>query len=123
SAKRITPVDIQQKEFRLAFRGYNERDVDAFLDEVTEEVGGLYSENKRLREQLEFKGTVPISTAGASEADDIVRQARVEADRILEDARARAGAGEISGSTTEEEGTTGPRGVPPRLVNTLLARE
>ena len=30
---RITPTDIQQVEFRLAFRGYNERDVDAFLDQ------------------------------------------------------------------------------------------
>jgi DivIVA domain-containing protein len=35
---RITPVDIQQVEFRLAFRGYNERDVDAFLDRVTEDL-------------------------------------------------------------------------------------
>src|SRR6266508_1448083 len=25
---RLTPIDVQQKEFRLAFRGYNERDVD-----------------------------------------------------------------------------------------------
>ena len=30
--KRVSPVDIQQKEFRLAMRGYNERDVDQFLD-------------------------------------------------------------------------------------------
>ena len=35
---RITPVDIQQAEFRLAFRGYNERDVDTFLDRVTEDL-------------------------------------------------------------------------------------
>jgi hypothetical protein len=25
--RRITPMDIQQKEFRTAFRGYNEREV------------------------------------------------------------------------------------------------
>ncbi len=30
--RRITPMDIQQMEFRNAFRGYNEREVDEFLD-------------------------------------------------------------------------------------------
>jgi DivIVA domain-containing protein len=39
--RRITPVEIQQKEFRLAMRGYHERDVDEFLDEITEEVARL----------------------------------------------------------------------------------
>ena len=37
-SRRITPVDIQQKEFRVAMRGYHEQDVDQFLDDVTEEV-------------------------------------------------------------------------------------
>ena len=52
---RITPVEIQQKEFRLAMRGYNERDVDRFLDELTEEVARLHAENKRLREQADVQ--------------------------------------------------------------------
>ena len=55
--KRITPVEIQDKQFRLAFRGYHERDVDRFLDEVTEEVARLHAENKRVREELESVGT------------------------------------------------------------------
>ena len=38
--RKVTPVDIQQKEFRLAFRGYSEREVDQFLDDVTEVVDG-----------------------------------------------------------------------------------
>ena len=46
---RITPVDIQQAEFRLAFRGYNERDVDTFLDRVTEDLSSYLEENQRLR--------------------------------------------------------------------------
>src|SRR5919197_535097 len=40
----ITPVDIQRKEFRLAFRGYSEREVDSFLDEVTEESARIVPE-------------------------------------------------------------------------------
>jgi len=57
--KRITPVDVQQKEFRLALRGYNERAVDEFLDEVTEEMARLYAENTRLRAEVE--GRAPAS--------------------------------------------------------------
>ena len=91
-SKRVTPVDIQQKEFRLAFRGYHEREVDQFLDEVTEEVARLHAETKRLREELEFARTSRLDLAGAAEAEGILRRAREEAGRILSDARARASA-------------------------------
>ena len=63
--KRLTPVDVQQKEFRLAMRGYSEREVDEFLDLVTEEMARLYSENTRLRAQVETRGPVE-GTAPAS---------------------------------------------------------
>src|ERR671932_823663 len=62
---RITPIDIQQKEFRLAFRGYNEREVDEFLDQLTEEVARLHADNRRLQEQVEFHRTEPLGAAAA----------------------------------------------------------
>ena len=44
------PADIQQKEFGVSrFGGYNMRDVDEFLDQVTEAMSGLCGENERLR--------------------------------------------------------------------------
>jgi DivIVA domain-containing protein len=88
SPRRLLPVDVQQKEFRLAFRGYNEQDVDVFLDGVTEELARLHEENKRLIEQLEEGGGVGPS-AGALIADaqrraeDIVREARAQAGALL----------------------------------------
>ncbi len=91
--QRITPVDIQQKEFRLSFRGYSEREVDEFLDMVTEEVARLHAENRRLQEDVEFQRTVPMGTDSAIRADEIVRRAREEADRIVAEARARAAGG------------------------------
>jgi cell division initiation protein len=88
--RRISPVDIQQKEFRLAMRGYHERDVDEFLDEVTEEVARLYAENKRLQEDLESRArTGGAGAAAATEADAIIRQAHEEAERRLQQAEAR----------------------------------
>src|SRR5438046_2056684 len=91
--QRITPVDIQQKEFRLSFRGYSEREVDEFLDLVTEEVARLHAENRRLQEEVEFQRTVPMGTDSVVRADEIVRRAREDADRIVAEARARAAGG------------------------------
>lgn len=86
---RLTPVDVQERVFRLAFRGYNEREVDEFLDLVTEDLAALHEENKRLREELDMKG-------GGSEdarrhAEETVRRARQEAARIVEEAETRGG--------------------------------
>lgn len=85
---RITPEEVQQVEFRLAFRGYNERDVDAFLDRITE---GLSS----YREELEAARTgsgLPLAAAAAStgDADAIVARARAEADEIVRRAQEQA---------------------------------
>ena len=105
AATRITPVDIQQKEFGLAIRGYNERDVDQFLDELTEEVARLYAENKRLREEVEFARTSRLNLGGAEEAEAILRQAREEAARLLAEARARASAGDQGAGAPAGRGT------------------
>jgi DivIVA domain-containing protein len=79
---RVTPSDVQQVEFRLAFRGYNERDVDAFLDRVTEDLAWYLEEIQRQR---------PIAAPSAPSASaDAVAAARGEADRILAEAREEA---------------------------------
>ncbi|HEX9122550.1 MAG TPA: DivIVA domain-containing protein [Actinomycetota bacterium] len=100
---RLTPEDVQHKEFRLAFRGYNERDVDAFLDEVTEELGAYLDEIRRLRLQPETgqpAGTGASDSDSEAEADlverasreaqEILARAGEEAERIVADARAQA---------------------------------
>lgn len=83
---RLTPIDVQQKEFRLAFRGYNERDVDEFLDLVTEELAAYVEENRRLQDQDGMAGFT--SPSGGIDATDVSR----EAEEILARARAKAGA-------------------------------
>jgi DivIVA domain-containing protein len=94
---RLTPVDVQQKVFRLAFRGYNERDVDEFLDSVTEDLAALHEENKRLKEQIAEGGGVTGGAAGQQQAEAVVRQAREHAARLIEEAESRA-AGATSGT-------------------------
>jgi DivIVA domain-containing protein len=98
---RLSPVDIQQRVFRLAFRGYNERDVDEFLDHVTEDLASLHEENKRLREQLGGGGTGGGDLGEAhDQAEAIVREAREHAARLIDDAGGQpaAAGGGLSGS-------------------------
>lgn len=85
---RITPEEVQQVEFRLAFRGYNERDVDAFLDRITE---GLSSYREELEVARSGSG-LPLAAAAAStgDADAIVARARAEADEIVRRAQEQA---------------------------------
>jgi DivIVA domain-containing protein len=47
---RITPQEVQQKEFRVARfgAGYRMREVDEFLDQVTDAMSTLVAENERL---------------------------------------------------------------------------
>jgi cell division initiation protein len=49
----LTPLDIHNKEFKRGFRGYNEEEVDAFLDEVVKDYEKLYRENIELKETLD----------------------------------------------------------------------
>jgi DivIVA domain-containing protein len=96
---RLTPVDVQQKVFRLAFRGYNERDVDEFLDRVTEDLAALHEENKRLREQVAEGGGGADTSGAERQAEAIVRQAREHAARLVEEAERRAAATSAATST------------------------
>lgn len=50
----ITPIEIKNKEFRRAFRGYSEEEVEDFLDIVTEDFETLYKENMDLQEKVQL---------------------------------------------------------------------
>ncbi len=84
----ITPEEVQQVEFRLAFRGYNERDVDAFLDRITEGLSSYLEELERLR----LVGGQPLQAVAGSTGDAaaVVARARAEADEIVRRAHEQA---------------------------------
>lgn len=112
--RRLTPTDVQEKVFRLSFRGYNEQDVDRFLDEVTEELASLHEENKRLREHAEDSGGMASSEIlkeAERRAGETVRQAREYAAHLMEDA----------GKRSTEDGMTGAP--PPPPPTSFLMRE
>lgn len=90
---RITPVDIQQVEFRLAFRGYNERDVDAFLDRITEDLAAYLEESDAVRGGMGAASVGMVSVGeGPAEAEAILTRAREEAAAIVRRAEQEAAA-------------------------------
>ncbi|MCI6277017.1 MAG: DivIVA domain-containing protein [Clostridium sp.] len=49
---KLTPMDINNKEFKKIIRGYNPEEVDEFLDKVVEDYEALYKENANLKEKV-----------------------------------------------------------------------
>ncbi|MGL4850065.1 MAG: DivIVA domain-containing protein [Clostridium sp.] len=49
---KLTPMDINNKEFKKGLRGYNPDEVDEFLDEVIENYEELFKENSKMKERI-----------------------------------------------------------------------
>lgn len=50
---RITPLDIQQKQFKMKLRGFDVEEVYSFLEIVREEMEDLLRENANLKENIQ----------------------------------------------------------------------
>lgn len=48
----ITAEDIVEKQFSATFRGYNQEEVDEFLDDITEALKTLEKENQSFKRQV-----------------------------------------------------------------------
>ncbi len=47
----VTPLDIQQHQFSVRFRGFDIQEVDEFLEQIAHTLEALYDENERLIEE------------------------------------------------------------------------
>lgn len=106
---KITPMDINNKEFKKALRGYNPEEVDEFLDEVVDNYEELFKENAILKERIsalndkvdhysKIENTIQntlllaqntaeqAKATAQKEADIIVKNANETAQRILDKA-------------------------------------
>ena len=64
----LTPKDIHDKTFKRSFKGYDENEVDEFLDLIIKEFNIMIDENERLRQELIAKPIVQeYSNASANE--------------------------------------------------------
>lgn len=107
---RITPLDIQQKQFPYKFRGFDDEEVYAFLEVIREEMEDLLRENASLKENVirlenQIKEYKDIEAAlretlvtaqqmveeyksnARKEAELLVKEAELRADAILKEAQ------------------------------------
>lgn len=112
---KLTPLDIKKQEFRKSMRGYDTIEVEAFLEMVADEFEALIREKNSLNDEvLKLKTQLrdyqsvekalqdTLMTAQQSinesrqnserQADLIVREAEIKAEKILEEAKLRLAA-------------------------------
>src|SRR5512139_1697955 len=99
---RITPLDIQQKQFPMKFRGFDVEEVYAFLEVIREEMEELLRENATLKENVqraeshvkeykEMENTLRETLMTAQQmVEDYKTNARKEAELLIKEAEFRA---------------------------------
>ena len=95
----LTPLDIQNKEFKKSFRGYNLNSVDGFLDKVIEDYEKIYNENIELKykvnlysDQIRHYNTLEETIKNTlivaqNSADEVINTARIKSQNIIEEAK------------------------------------
>lgn len=98
----LTPLDIHNKEFTKGFRGYDEDEVNDFLDQIIKDYEALIREKKELEEKTQvleeklnhfsnIETTLNKSILVAQEtAEDVKQNASKEARLIVKEAEKNA---------------------------------
>jgi cell division initiation protein len=98
----LTPLDIHNKEFTRGFRGYDEDEVNEFLDQVIKDYEGVIKDKKELEEQVSkhseklqyftnIEETLNKSIVIAQETgEEVKRNANTEARLIVKEAEKNA---------------------------------
>lgn len=85
---KITPLDIQQQQFKgKTFGGLDPNDVDSFLQVVAGEMENLVRENNDLKEQQARQGREMLDMA---EKERELRETLLSAQRVIEEMKANA---------------------------------
>jgi cell division initiation protein len=107
---RLTPLDIRKQEFKKAMRGLDADEVYAFLSTIADEYEAVINDNRALRERLlelddkvqEYRNmektlrdtlltaervTVEAKDNARREAELIVKEAQIEAEKAVRDVR------------------------------------
>lgn len=105
----LTPIDIENAEFKKAALGYSQEEVDDFLDKVIVDFEKLYKDNSKLTNKIanleeklskytkledSIKSAVVLAEKAASQtkeianekAENILKQAELDAEEIIHNA-------------------------------------
>ena len=83
----LTPLDIQQQQFKIRFRGFDIREVDRFLEQVSESLAAMHAENKNLKEELR---RLKLENQGYKEREETFKRAMLNSQKVLEQMKENA---------------------------------
>lgn len=98
----ITPMDIHNKTFSRGIRGYNQEEVEAFLQELAGDYERIYREHREMEEEMDtiktklrnyekMESTMSSTLVMAQEtAESVKRNAEKEAELSVREARNKA---------------------------------
>jgi cell division initiation protein len=85
---RVTPTDIRQQSFTVRlFRGFDPQEVDAFLEDVAEDLEFAIKENTTLREQL---AAMEERMRAVGDREKILQETLVTTQRLTEEMKEAA---------------------------------
>ena len=85
---RITPMDIRQQQFTVKmFRGFDTQEVDTFLEDLAADYEALLKENSLLKEQLQ---ALEERTRGLEEREKVLQETLVTTQRLVEEMKDQA---------------------------------
>ena len=83
----LTPLDIQQQRFRTRFRGFDPREVDLFLDQISDAFAALLKKNETMKEDIR---RLNHEINGYKNREDTFKRALLNSQRVLEQMKENA---------------------------------
>ncbi|MDJ0830477.1 MAG: DivIVA domain-containing protein [Desulfobacterales bacterium] len=84
---KLTPLDIQNHQFKITFRGFNVREVDHFLEEVADAMESLQRENESLRDKI---NRLKHSNEGYKAREETFKKVMLNSHKALEQLKKNA---------------------------------
>ncbi len=84
---KITPLDIQNQQFKIKFRGFDVREVDTFLEQLADSFEALLSGNKNLLEEIR---RLKLEVQGYKKREETFKRAMLNSEKVLEQMKQNA---------------------------------
>jgi len=84
---KITPIEIQQQQFKVKFRGFDVREVDKFLEQLADTFELLQQENKNAQDEIQ---RIKLESQGYKEREETFKRAMLNSQKVLDQMKENA---------------------------------
>ena len=84
---KVTPLDIQQQQFKTRFRGFDIREVDAFLEQMAETFETLQKTNQNLTDEVR---RLELEIQGYRKREETFKRALLNSQKVLDQMKENA---------------------------------